>query len=144
MRTVLKIIFRLGLGVGSLLFILIVVIYCGHLWRTRNDPRYAAEGQAAVEEYLRTNAASALKQLHETKDWGAFLRLEGGGFAYPVWNIQGYHFLDLRRTAYFTGGELPIRIIITEGRVTAPGLQTVGKPYVQDGMIFVSHPEVRP
>jgi hypothetical protein len=144
MRTVLKIIFWLGLGVVSSLVILILVIYCNHLWRTRNDSRYAAEGQAAVEEYLRTNAASALKQLHETKDWGAFLRLEGSGIAYPVWNIQGYHFLDLRRTAYFTGGELPIRIIISEGRVTAPGLKTVGIPYVKDGMIFVSHPQVRP
>jgi hypothetical protein len=144
MRTVLKIIFWLGLGVGSLLLILIVVIRCDHLWRTRNDSRYAAEGQAAVEEYLRTNVASALKQLHVTNDWGAFLRLEGGRIGYPVWNIQGYHFLDLRRTAYFTGGELPIRIIVSEGRVTAPGLQTVGKPYVRDGMIFVSHPQVRP
>jgi hypothetical protein len=144
MRTVPKIIFWLGLGVGSLLLILIVVIYRNHLWRTRNDSRYAAEGQAAVEEYLRTNAPSALKQLHETKDWGAFVKLEGGGIAHPVWNIQGYHFLDLRRTAYFTAGKLPIRIIISEGRVTAPGLKTVGKPYVRDGMIFVSHPQVRP
>jgi hypothetical protein len=145
MRTLLKTIFWLGSGLVLLLSVVILWASFGSLdkqRRTHDDPRYAAEGMQAVEEFLRTDATSALKQLSVTNDLGTFLRLEGSGFLYPVWNIQGYHFLDLRRTAYFDRGAVPMRILVTEGRVTAPGLTNIGKPKVESGMIFVSHPEV--
>lgn len=102
------------------------------------------DGQRAVEEFLKANDPTALRRLNVTNDMGVFLKLEGSGLLYPVWNIQGYHFLDLRRTAHFEKGTVPIRIIVTEGNKTAPGLSTVGKPKVESGMVFVSHPGVKP
>ena len=111
--------------------------------RHRHDARYAAEGQRAVEVFLRTNDQSVSKQLGSPNDLGDFLRLDGTGFIYPVWNIQGYHFLDLHRTAHFTNGIIPMRVIVTEGRVTAPNLNTVGTPEVHNGSIFISHPDVK-
>ncbi len=147
MRTLLKTIFWLGSGLVLLLFVVILWASFGSVQkqrRTSDDPRYAAEGQKAVEEFLRTDAPSVLKQLGATNDLGSFLNLEGSGFLHPVWNVQGYHFLDLRRTARFDRGEVPVRILVTEGRVTAPGLESVGKPKIEGGTILVSHPDLHP
>jgi hypothetical protein len=147
MRELIKAAFWLGAVLVLLLFCMIMWMALGsqdNQRQRRNDPVYAAEGQQAVEEFLRTDAASALKQLKVTNDLGSFLRLDGTGFTYPSWNIQGYHFLDLRRTAQFSAGALPIRIIVTEGKVTAPGQNTVGKPKVENDMISVSHPDLQP
>ena len=147
MRTLIKTVFSFGSAFVLLLFVLIMWASLSSQDKqrqTRNDPRLAEEGQKAVEEFLRADAASALKQLYVTNDLGAFLRLEGTGFLYPVWNIQGYDFLDLKRTAIFSKGTVEIRIIVTKGSVTTPGLTAVGTPEVKDGMIFVSPPDVRP
>jgi tetratricopeptide (TPR) repeat protein len=112
--------------------------------RADNQSRWAAEGQAAVESWLRS----------DTNDWfraefGDFVRIEGSGLSQPVWNIQGYDYLTLNRTAHFTRGTIPMTIYVTEGAATAPGLTNVGMPVlegqvssIQGARIFVSHPEL--
>ena len=135
---------RLRVGGALLVLGLILTSWFNSARHKWHDTRCAAEGQRQVEEFLRADAGTVQTQLSGRNKLGAFLRLDGTGVDYPVWNIQGYHFLDLRRTAYFSAGTLPLRIIVSEGSVTAPGLKTVGKPKVERGMIFVSHPDVKP
>jgi tetratricopeptide (TPR) repeat protein len=109
-----------------------------------NRSRWAAEGQAAVETWLLSSPDESLKD-----EYGDFVRLDGSGFADPVWNIQGYDYLTLNRTAHFTRGTIPMTIYVTEGAATAPGLTNMGTPVlegqvspVQGARIFVSHPEL--
>lgn len=144
MRSIAKTMHWLVWAVILTLGVTILVGRINYRRQQRQDAQYAAEGQRIVEEFLKANDPTIPRQLGATNELGAFLRLEGSGFIYPVWNIQAYHFLDLHRTAHFVGGALPIRIIITEGKVTAPGRETIGKPKIENGMIFVSHPEVKP
>jgi hypothetical protein len=132
--------------IPCLLGLVIVPILIKRWWKTREEARCATEGQAAVEAFMRDDAESVF-----TNDYGSFLSLEGSGYFQPVWNIQGYHYLTLERTGHFSRRSLPIRIYVTEGRVTAPGLKTVGKPRIeglisplQGARIFVSHPDVKP
>jgi len=99
-----------------------------------------------VEAFLREGAGGIFAD-----EYGSFLSLEGSGYSQPAWNIQEYHYLWLQCMGHFSRRSLPIRIYITEGRVTAPGFKTVGKPRIegpisplQGARIFVSHPDVRP
>lgn len=107
--------------------------------------RWSAEAQAAVESWLRSDTNGLF-----TPRFGKFVRLQGSGYVWPpVWNIQGYDYLTLHRTAQFTAGTIPVVIYVTEGAVTAPGQTNVGTPVLdgpvspaQGAHIRVSHPEV--
>lgn len=126
-----------------ILFLVIVgSVGCKAVLNGPRDRRCAQEAQAVAEEYLRAGGAAALLDSYHPgmvrsspTDIGEFVRLEGEGYSYPVWNIQGYHFLDLRRRAHFEHGVIPIRIIVRRG---------IGEPEIKDSMIHVYHPDVRP
>ena len=114
--------------------------------RADDRTRWVAEGQAAVESWLRSGPDESLKD-----EFGDFVSLEGPGYVEPVWNIQGYEYLTLNRTAHFTRGTIPMTIYVTEGAATAPGLTNVGPPRMErrnpgatDITIYVSHPELGP
>ncbi len=128
--------------VFALLFFSVVARGVYHKWR---EDKWAEQGQAAVEKYFRDGAGG------EFEPYGKFDRIEGSGYYDPVWNIQGYHYLTLDRTAYFKNRAVSVRIYVAEGRVTAPGLKTMGTPRLeghvsplQGARIFVSHPDVVP
>jgi hypothetical protein len=131
-----------------LLGIVVVQVGCG-----TSKSRCAVEGQASVEAYLRTGADGAFTNVAvgggAFTNYGTFLRLEGSGYGGAVWNIQGYDYIKLQRTAYYSGGSFPMMIYVTEGRATAPGLKTVGIPKiefmspVQGAFIYISHPGLR-
>lgn len=132
--------------IPCLMVLVIVPILVKHWWKTREETRWANEGQAAVEAFLREGAGGVF-----TNECGSFLSLEGSGYYLPTWNIQGYHYLTLPRTGHFSRRSIPIQIYVTEGRLTAPALKTVGKPrmeepisLIQGARILVSHPEVKP
>jgi len=97
------------------------------------DRRCAREAQAVAEEYLRAGGAAALAGSRR-KEIGQFVRLEGRGYSLPTWNIQGYHFLDLRRRARFEHGVIPIRIIAKGG---------YREPEITGNVICVFLPELR-
>ena len=107
--------------------------------------RWSAEAQAAVESWLRSDTNELF-----TPSFGKFVRLQGSGYVWPpLWNIQGFDYLTLHRTAQFTEGTIPVVIYVTEGAVTAPGQTNVGTPVLeapvtsaQGARIRVSHPEV--
>ena len=127
------------------LSVLVMATGCGESKRTTHA-RCAAEGQAAVEAFLRTDAAAIF-----TNKFGSFVSMEGSDYSYPVWNIQGHLYLTLTRQAIFKRGGKPIVIYVTEGRVTAPGLTNVGQPRIEGRLdpfqgtrIFVSHPLLKP
>jgi hypothetical protein len=131
-----------------LLAIVALQVGCG-----TSKSRCAVEGQAAVEAYLRTGADGAFTNVAvgggAFTNYGTFIRLEGSGFGGAPWNIQGYDYIKLQRTAYFSGGSFPMVIYVTEGRRTATGLKTVGMPIIdrmsplQGAFIYVSHPDLR-
>jgi hypothetical protein len=117
--------------------------------RSVRDERIAKEVEAAVEAFLRAGGASdhpaaIVDEYHAEiakslpKDIGEFARMEGSGFSYPVWGITLSPYLDLRRTAHFTHGSIPMRIIVTNG---ARGSK-VGTPQLRDHMVYVSHPDL--
>ena len=131
-------------------------IGCAH-----SKSKCAVEGQAAVEAYLKAGAGGAFTNVNDGEmtftngrftnssnfiNYGNFIRLEGSGFGGAVWNIQGYDYIKLQRTAYYSGGSFPMMIYVTEGRRTAPGRKTVGIPTIesmsplQGAFIYVSHP----
>ena len=123
-----------------LLAIVAVPLGCGTLHQ-----RCAAEGQAAVEAFLRDGVDSRI-----TDHYGTFVRLEGSGYGEPGWNIQGYNYISLSRTAYFSRRSVDITIHVTAGHHTAPGLKTIGIPKIQEPIptvggitIFVSHPDLK-
>ena len=136
------------LGTGWLMVLLVVAVIavagCGESKKSIHA-RCAAEGQAVVEAFLRNEAPASF-----TNDLGSFVKLDGSGFYNPVWNIQGYFYLTLDRTGSFQRRTIPIRIFVTEGRVTAPGSTNVGRPriesvsMVQGARLFVSHPDLKP
>jgi len=110
-------------------------------WRLKksNHDRCAAEGEATVVQFLKDGGAFTNK--------GKFLAIHGEGYIYPVWNIQGYEFIDLHRTADFSNGAQPLRIIVREGRTPDGKIrQPVLEPYMdsQRPLIFVTHPGFRP
>ena len=131
-----------------LLGIVVVLVGCG-----TSKSRCAVEGQAAVEAYLRAGAGGAFTNVDDGEgsftNYGNFIRLEGSGYGGAPWNIQGYDYIQLHRTAYFSGGSFPMVIYVTEGRRTAAGSNTVGTPIIdrmsslQGAFIFVSHPDLR-
>src|ERR1039457_6971490 len=100
-----------------LLPIVAVQVGCGHL-----KSSCAVEGQAAVEAYLRAGAGGAFTNVAVGggvfTNYGTFLRLEGSGYGGAVWNIQGYDYIQLHRTAYYSGDSFPMVIYVTEGRIT--------------------------
>jgi hypothetical protein len=137
------------LGTGWLMVLLVVTVLavagCGES-KESIHARCAAEGQAAVEAFLRNEAPAFF-----TNDLGSFVKLDGSGFYDPVWNIQGYYYLTLDRTGSFQRRRIPIRIFVTEGRLTAPGSTNVGRPRIegviskfQGARLFVSHPNLKP
>jgi len=107
--------------------------------------RWSGEAQAAVESWLRSDTNGLF-----TPRFGKFVKLQGSGYVWPpVWNIQGYDYITLHRTAQFTEGTIPVVIYVTEGAITAPGQTSVGTPVLeglvspaQGAHIRVSHPEV--
>jgi hypothetical protein len=130
-----------------LLAIVAVQVGCAH-----SKSKCAVEGQAAVEAYLKAGAGGAFTNVDAGggvfTNYGNFIRLEGSGFGGAVWNIQGYDYIRLPRTAYYSGGSFPMMIYVTEGRRTAPGLKTIGIPKIesmspaQGAFIYVSHPDL--
>ena len=121
-------------------------LICGlslRLIHLRTRDRCATEGQAAVQEFLRAGADGAFDT------YGKFRSLEGDGWYPPVWNIQGYEYLGLGRTARFERGSVQIKIFVTEGRKTAPGSAGIGRPKVtsmnpmQGAILYVSHPDLK-
>jgi hypothetical protein len=105
-----------------------------------NHNRCAREAEAHVARFLRNGGAFTNK--------GPFQYLEGEGYTYPVWNIQGYEFLDLRRSAYFSNGVQDIRIILREGSTPdgkiGPATVEPSGNSIQPATIYVTHPRFRP
>jgi hypothetical protein len=129
---------RLWIATGLLLLITAAAGYA--TVKKVNHNRCAAEGEEKVVRFLQNGGAFTNK--------GAFQRLEGSGYIYPVWNIQGYEFIDLHRTAYFTHGAVDIRIIVQEGSTPdgkpgKPVVESIGNS-IQPVMIHVTHPGFRP
>jgi hypothetical protein len=139
--------FKSRFATGLLLAIVAVQIGCAH-----SKSRCAVEGQAAVEAFLKAGAGGAFTNVDvgggAFTNYGAFIRLEGSGYGGAGWNIQGYDYIQLHRTAYYSGGSFPIVIYVTEGRRTATGSNTVSIPVIermsplQGAFIFVSHPDL--
>ena len=131
-----------------LLAIVVAQVGCAH-----SKSRCAVEGQAAVEAFLKAGAGGAFTNVNAGggtfTNYGTFIRLEGSGYGGAVWNLQAYDYVKLWRTAYYSGGSFPMMIFVTEGRVYAPGLKTIGIPTVesmspdQGARIFVSHPDLK-
>jgi hypothetical protein len=131
---------KLRFWVATILLLLIASAAAHMGVKKASHNRCAREGEAAVVRFLQGGGAFTNK--------GAFRELEGAGFNYPVWNIQGYEFLDLHRTAYFSNGAQDIRIIVREGntsdgKIGQPKVDPAGNSY-QAAMIFVTHPGFRP
>jgi hypothetical protein len=126
--------------VATILLILITTGAAHLALRKANHNRCARESEAQVVRFLQNGGAFTNK--------GAFQNLEGEGYGYPVWNIQGYEFLDLHRTAHFAQGVQDFRIIVREG-ATPDG--KIGQPVVEPSgnsiqrlLIYVRHPGFRP
>lgn len=101
--------------------------------------RCAAEGEAAVISFLKTGGRGAFQTN------GTFAGLAGTGYSPPVWNTAGHFYLWMDRTASFSAGAVPLRIYVTEGRKTAPGMTVLGTPTLEEaGRISVSHPDLAP
>ena len=106
-----------------------------------------------MEAYLRAGADGAFTNVAvgggAFTNYGTFIRLEGSGYGGAGWNIQGYDYIQLHRTAYYSGGSFPMVIYVTESRRTAAGSNTVSLPIIdrmsplQGAFIFVSHPDLR-
>jgi len=131
--------------------------------RVREETRMVDEAQAAVEKFFREekqeaddNQGAPVKYNKElTSDrnamidkFGVLQSITGHGYLRPAWNIQGYHYLTAHRTANFSKGAIPLKIYVTEGRVTAPGKAVVFvRPWIEYDTvnhmsIFVSHPDL--
>ena len=131
---------KLRFFIGTIL-LLLMAAGVGHIaLKKLNHNRCAREGEAHVALFLRDGGAFTNK--------GPFQYLEGDGYSYPVWNIQGYEFLDLHRTAYFSNGVQDLRIIVREGSTSDGkiGPPTIDSPpnNIQPAMVFVTHPGFRP
>lgn len=138
-----KILRKLLLILGALATLGVTLILVGALVvriqasrRVARDTPFAEEGHRSAEAFLRASSVEVLRSLGVTNDPGSFLRLEGSGFGYPVWNIQGYDFLSLGRTAAFGNGSQSVRVIVTSGPHRKGG-RFAGTCSVRDGMIFV-------
>jgi hypothetical protein len=106
-----------------------------HYHKVRQEAECLAEAQGAVEAYFEKKPHPRL---------GVFRNMTGEGYNYPSWNIQGYQFLSADRNANFAGGSVQIRMYVTEGSKTAPGVEGVGTPRVESSgpeqvSIYVSH-----
>ncbi|HLN32106.1 MAG TPA: hypothetical protein VK395_30525 [Gemmataceae bacterium] len=131
--------------------------------RIREETRMVDEAQAAVEKIFREekqeaddNQGAPVKYNKEVtsnrnaivEKFGVLQSITGNGYLHPAWNIQGYHYLTAHRTANFSKGAIPLKIYVTEGRVTAPGKAVVYvRPWIEYDTanhmsIFVSHPDL--
>jgi hypothetical protein len=125
--------------------------------RAADETRYVAEAQAALEAYLRGEAGAgdpvpaggptALSRAAARDRFGELREITGQGYGHPVWNIQGYHYLDAQRTAVFARAAVPLKIYVTEGRKTAPGEAAVRLTALRydhsNGMsAYVAHPDL--
>jgi hypothetical protein len=134
---------------ASLLLLALLAIQtgCAH-----SKSKCAVEGQAAVEAFLKAGAGGAFTHVDAGggvfTNYGNFIRLEGSGYGGAPFNGQAYDYIRLQRTAYYSGGSFPMLIYVTEGRVYAPGLKTIGIPTIehmspeQGAFIYVSHPDL--
>lgn len=122
--------------------VLLLAIGSVPFWLNRKPSRHAcaAESQAAVETWLRQRADGAFAEL------GPFIEMTGEGFYKAVWNIQGYDYITLDRTAKFASNSIPLKIFVTEAPAAATNL---GKPrlegrvtQLQGARIFIRHPGV--
>ncbi len=126
----------------ALFFAALLWVTLATVQRQRNRDRWAAEGQAAVERFLREQPDPRLASL------GPFEALQGSGWVPPVWNIQGYEFISLHRTARFERGVIRMVIHVTESRASDGNSRSPGTPRlesyspIQGATIFVSHPEL--
>jgi hypothetical protein len=126
---------RLGFLVAALVFLVLVF----GLWRFAdgraerrrlNHERCAEEASTMVAEFLRTNSAYATK--------GSLVRVAGSGYATPgPWNIQGFYYLFLNRSAVFTDGTEQLEIMVVKGESKG-----VSQPRPEYPVINVSIPEL--
>lgn len=134
---------RFLLALGALFLVALLWVTIATVQRQRNRDRWAAEGQAAVERFLREQPDPRLASL------GAFQELQGSGWVPPVWNIQGYEFISLHRNARFERGMIRMVIHVTESRADDRSSQALGTPRiesyspVQGAIVFIAHPELR-
>jgi hypothetical protein len=127
------------------------------------ETQWVEEAQAAVEAFLRNGKQAAngpetgnidnkvvFDKEAIIEKFGSLQSISGSGYGHPAWNIQGYHYLTAQRTAHFSKGPVPLKIQVTEGRVTAPSRTDIcvkaGIQYdsANHMTIFVSHPQLHP
>jgi hypothetical protein len=122
--------------IGALLMLLAAAAFAPTLLAD-DETRWCAEAQAAVESWIRSDTNNWFRP-----EFGDLVSVEGSGFAEPVWNIQGFDYLTLHRTAHFTLGTIPLTIYAI-GRKPGTNIAT---PFLdgyvseqQGATIFVSH-----
>lgn len=134
---------RLALAGLACLAIIDSVVGLDSYLRLRQEQKCVAEAEAAVEAHFQRNLEpAAMARL------GTFQDMTGEGYFYPLWNIQGYHYLTANRIAQFANVSVPVRIYVREGGKINPSNQEV----VIDGVdfnvyhtlyVYVSHPALR-
>lgn len=125
-------------GVGLGLLVLGVAIVTADSWRgQRQQQQWVAEAEAIVEDLLR-NADSIPEEMRERL--GAFERLTGGGYGGAAWNIQGYEYFSADRQAHFANATIPVKIFVTEGRITNPGSREVVVQEVAGDLLSLDAP----
>src|SRR4051812_28949665 len=92
-----------------------------YLLRVQRETVWVAEADAAVATYLSEHSEVQVAGMTLRDKYGDFMGLTGNDYASPTWNIQGYRYLTAHRHAQFRRATVPLRIHVTEGRVTAPG-----------------------
>jgi hypothetical protein len=129
------------------------------LRRETQKTKWVQEAQAAVEKELQT-ADRIPKDMRIRL--GPFKGFTGQGVGGALWNIQGYAYLQADRDAHFANATIPVRIYVTEGKITNPGTAAIviqdvqresGSLYLNDAplpklpieglRIMVSHPVLR-
>ena len=100
-----------------------VAIFTGDCWRRETQKtQWVQEAQVAVEKLL--HAADRIPADMRVP-LGSFTGLTGHGFGGAAWNIQGYEYLIADRDAHFANAKIPVRIYVTEGRKTNPGIAAI-------------------
>lgn len=148
---------RAGLAACLILSLLLAVSSC---FRERH---WVEEAQAAVEDSFREGSdlgasgsgnmqsgrtAPASIRAEILSKFGPLQRIEGSGYSYPFWNIQGYEYLTAHRTAVFARGRVQLKLYVTEGGETAPGQRNVSISSMDrdySGLtVMVAHPRLGP
>lgn len=132
----------LAVAGGVVYAFLFVIMFADRIWMERREAQWVDEAQATVEAYLQQNPEEVLNSPVNFKG------IEGEGHHAPFWNTRGYYYLIADRTAYFSSGQVSLRIFVTEGRLTAPDEDGVGRPQLKriatdEVEVFVSHAELK-